>query len=133
MHVVETTRFRRRKLPHWEIKNGRYFVTVRLADSLTDPVVARLHEIHRDLSAIEPASAQFAALPRQYFATMEKYLDAGTGPVCCASRSLRPFSPGNSPRCAIGPSRCRTIRLCRIIGTRGSLLRRIAPKRSTKS
>lgn len=79
MHVVETTRFRRGKLPHWEVKNGRYFITVRLADSLPAPVVARLQEIHRDLSAIEAASDRFIALQRQYFQTMEKYLDAGTG------------------------------------------------------
>ncbi len=79
MHVVETTSFRRGKLPHWEIKHGRYFVTVRLADSLPAAVLARLQEIYRDLSAIESASAQFTALQRQYFATMEKHLDAGTG------------------------------------------------------
>ena len=79
MRLVETTRFRRGKLPHWEIKHGRYFVTVRLADSLPSPVVARLQEIHRALSAVEPASEQFTALQRQSFRTMEKYLDAGTG------------------------------------------------------
>ena len=79
MRLVETTRFRRGRLPHWEIKNGRYFVTVRLADSLPSPIVSRLQEIHRALSAIAPASDQFATLQRQYFRTMEKYLDAGTG------------------------------------------------------
>ena len=74
----------RGKLPHWEVEGGRYFVTVRLADSLPDEVVARLQEIHCALAAIEPASDQFAALQRQYFSTMEKYLDAGTG--ACALR-----------------------------------------------
>ncbi len=79
MQLVETISFRRGKLPHWEVKNGRYFVTVRLADSLPSVVVAQLQETHRALSAIESASAQFGALQRQYFHTMEKYLDAGTG------------------------------------------------------
>jgi REP element-mobilizing transposase RayT len=79
MHLVHTTRFRRGKLPHWEIEDGRYFVTVRLGDSLPREVVLRLEEIHRALAAIEARSAQFAALQRQYFLTMEKYLDAGTG------------------------------------------------------
>ncbi len=79
MRVVETTSFRRGKLPHWEIKNGRYFVTLRLADSLPAPVVAQLQETHTALSSIAPASEQFAALQRQYFRTMEKFLDAGTG------------------------------------------------------
>jgi REP element-mobilizing transposase RayT len=79
MRLVETTSFRRGKLPHWEIKGGRYFVTVRLADSLPRDVVARLQEIHYSLSAVESASTQFTALHRQYFQTMEKHLDAGTG------------------------------------------------------
>jgi REP element-mobilizing transposase RayT len=79
MHLVHTTRFRRGKLPHWEVLDGRYFVTVRLGDSLPREVVLRLEEIHRALAAIEARSTQFAALQRQYFLTMEKYLDAGTG------------------------------------------------------
>ena len=79
MRLVETTSFRRGKLPHWEIKGGRYFVTVRLADSLPAAIVARLQEIHRTLSAVESASTQFIALQRQYFQTMEQHLDAGTG------------------------------------------------------
>ena len=79
MRHFHTIRFRRGKLPHWEVEGGRYFITVRLADSLPDEVVARLQEIHQTLSTIESASEQFAALQRQYFRTMEKYLDAGTG------------------------------------------------------
>ena len=58
MRLVETTSFRRGKLPHWEIKGGRYFVTVRLADSLPRDVVARLQEIHHSLSAVKSASTQ---------------------------------------------------------------------------
>lgn len=89
MHFVHTTRFRRGKLPHWEVERGRYFVTVRLADSLPTDVVAQLQEVHLALSAITPASSQFAALQRQYFRAMEKYLDAGIG-ECVLS----------DPRCA---------------------------------
>ena len=79
MRLVETTSFRRGKLPHWEIKGGRYFVTLRLADSLPAAIVARLQEIHRTLAAVDPVSDQFATLQRQCFVTMERYLDAGTG------------------------------------------------------
>ena len=79
MRTVHTNRFRRRNLPHWEIKRGRYFVTVRCAGSLPRDVVIRLEEIHQNLQAIEARSAQFAALQRQYFRTMEKYLDCGSG------------------------------------------------------
>ena len=42
-------------------------------------VVDRLQEIHRSLEQIEANSAAFATLQRQYFRTMEKYLDAGIG------------------------------------------------------
>jgi putative transposase len=77
--IPHTTRFRRGKLPHWEVDGGRYFVTVRLADSLPAEAVHRLQEIHHQLSAIESASVPFADLQRQYFRTMEKYLDNGAG------------------------------------------------------
>jgi putative transposase len=79
--LVSTTRFTRSRLPHWEVEHGRYFVTVRCADSLPVNVVARLAEIHRSISAIEPSCAEFVRLQRQYFQTLEKYLDAGAGEV----------------------------------------------------
>jgi REP element-mobilizing transposase RayT len=86
VNLVRTTRFYRGKLPHWEVEAGRYFVTVRLADSLPREVVLQLQEIHQNLSAIEPKTEQFAALQRTYFRSMEKYLDAGTG-ACWLKRA----------------------------------------------
>jgi len=77
--ITHTTRFTRGKLPHWEVAHGRYFVTVRCHDSLPAEVVARLGEIHATLQSVIPQSPQFIALQRQYFQTMEKYLDAGHG------------------------------------------------------
>jgi REP element-mobilizing transposase RayT len=79
MTFLHTTRFTRGKLPHWEVENGRYFVTVRLADSIPRASVLRLQEIHHSLAAVEAQSAAFVGLQRQYFLTMEKYLDAGAG------------------------------------------------------
>ncbi len=79
MHLAETTRFRRRHLPHWEVVGGRYFVTVRFADSLPREAVEKLDEFERHLTNIVPHSAQFAALQREIFRALEKYLDAGTG------------------------------------------------------
>lgn len=52
---------------------------MRCADSLPNDVIERLKEIHRSLSAINAASEPFAQLQRQYFRTMEKYLDRGFG------------------------------------------------------
>jgi REP element-mobilizing transposase RayT len=74
-----TIRFSRRSLPHLEVEEGRYFVTVRCADSLPGEVVTRLLEVHRNLRAVTPQSEQFAETQRRYFWTMEKYLDRGNG------------------------------------------------------
>jgi putative transposase len=79
--MAETIRFQRRHLPHWEVKEGRYFVTIRSADSLPREAVLRLGEIAETLGTIAPESAQFAKLQRESFQTLEKYLDAGLG-VC---------------------------------------------------
>ena len=76
---VQTTRFTRGRLPHWEVEGGRYFVTVRCHDSLPREVVARLQEIQESLTRVEPRSDEFIGLQRRYFATTEKYLDAGGG------------------------------------------------------
>jgi putative transposase len=79
VHIAVTQRFRRRHLPHWEVENGRYFVTVRCADSLPREAVDRLDEINQALAAITPRSPQFAVLQREAFRTLEKYLDRGIG------------------------------------------------------
>ena len=77
--MAQTTRFTRRHLPHWEVEQGRYFVTVRCVDSLPKEAVIRLDELARSLYSVTSRSAQFAALQRETFRTMEKYLDRGHG------------------------------------------------------
>jgi REP element-mobilizing transposase RayT len=84
-----TVRFTRRNLPHWEVESGRYFVTVRCADSLPADAIERLDEIHRAMASVEPRSFAFTAAQRRYFLALEKYLDAGSG--ACLLRD---------PRCA---------------------------------
>jgi hypothetical protein len=76
-----TIKFTRRHLPHWEVEHAEYFVTVRCADSLPREAVLRLVELHQALAHINPESADFAATQRQLFRTLEKFLDAGHGPV----------------------------------------------------
>jgi REP element-mobilizing transposase RayT len=85
--LVRTTRFSRGKLPHWEVEGGRYFVTVRCADSLPTEVVARLKEIHEKISLVSPASDAFVAEQRRYFGLMDRYLDAGRG-ACLLRESV---------------------------------------------
>ena len=77
--MVQTLRFTRRHLPHWEVEHGRYFVTVRCEDSLPKEAVLRLKELAESIRSIEPNSEQFAGLQREAFRTAEKYLDAGYG------------------------------------------------------
>ncbi len=79
MRFVETIRLTRRRLPHWEVEQGRYFVTVRCADSLPAPVLARLVDIQRGMAQIVPQSAPFLAAQHQLFRTLDKHLDAGFG------------------------------------------------------
>lgn len=77
--MARTTRFTYRHLPHWEVEQGRYFITVRCADSLPRETVLRLTELAEAQRLIEPRSAQFAAHQRIIFRTLEKYLDCGLG------------------------------------------------------
>lgn len=74
-----TTRFSHRHLPHWEVEGGRYFITVRCADSLPQDAVLRLCELAESLRNIAPRSSQFAMHQREIFRTLEKYLDSGHG------------------------------------------------------
>jgi REP element-mobilizing transposase RayT len=55
-------------LPHWEVSDGRYFVTIRQAGSLPDPVAERLRErARRQGEGIETT--------RSIFADIEQVLD----------------------------------------------------------
>jgi REP element-mobilizing transposase RayT len=55
-------------LPHWEVAEGRYFVTIRQAGSLPEPVVERLRERARRQEA-------GAGTTRSIFADIEEALD----------------------------------------------------------
>ena len=78
-YKVETTHFHRRKLPHWEIKNGEYFITTRLADSLPCSAVEKISLLQREIGSAPSGSAIVTNLQRRYFQALEKYLDAGSG------------------------------------------------------
>lgn len=62
----------RGRLPHWETDGGCYFVTFRLHDSLPSTAIEGLKAIVASkLTPLEQARASFA--------TLERYLDSGTG------------------------------------------------------
>jgi REP element-mobilizing transposase RayT len=77
--MVHTIRFTRRNLPHWEVEGGRYFITVRCADSLPHEAVLRMAELKRTFERIQPGSPELSALQRRIFRTAETFLDASAG------------------------------------------------------
>jgi REP element-mobilizing transposase RayT len=84
---LHTTRFTRRKLPHWEVEHPRFFVTVRCARSLPASALGRLKDIHNEVRVISPRSEKHAQLQRSYFLTIEKYLDVAAASFPLANPS----------------------------------------------
>ena len=77
MHkIVRTWRW---QLPHWEVENGTYFITMRCAGSLPTDVQNRLTEAARSTLQAEAKSEQFRQLQRRYFFLLDSYLDTGLG------------------------------------------------------
>jgi REP element-mobilizing transposase RayT len=77
----QTIAFWRGALPHWEVVDGRYFVTVRLANSLPA-------HVERELAAIleDATEKDYTARSRIYFRTLERWLDANQGEALLAER-----------------------------------------------
>ena len=70
----DTISFWRGVLPHWEVVDGRYFVTVRLADSLPRHVAEELRAVLEDAT-----EKNYLKKSRAYFRQMERWLDRNTG------------------------------------------------------
>jgi len=75
----DTKKFWRARLPHWEIEQGIYFITIRCANSLPSQAQARLKEIKDSVELQDANSESFKLFQREVFATCEKYLDSGYG------------------------------------------------------
>jgi len=82
----------RGRLPHWEKDAGLYFLTFHLADSLPWPVLEKIAERHRILTAAKRVGAHL--LPSQEVLVaefspvkMEEYFDCGAG--ACSLRDPR--------------------------------------------
>jgi putative transposase len=65
-------RFWRGRLPHWEVLEGRYFVTLRLANSLPYPILREIHDLAKQCSDDPMRSHDYA---RRIFRKMEAWLD----------------------------------------------------------
>jgi hypothetical protein len=79
----QTISFWRGALPHWEVVDGRYFVTVRLANSLPASVERELAAILADVT-----EENYLARSRTYFRMLERWLDANQGHAFLAERRM---------------------------------------------
>ena len=69
--TIRTIQFWRGRLPHWEVVDGRYFVTMRLANCLPRQAAERL----RALAVDGPDDAgRYLEWSRRYFAVQEQLL-----------------------------------------------------------
>ena len=69
-----TISFWRGTLPHWEVVDGRYFVTLRLANSLPRRAAKELAGVLSDVT-----EKDYLKKSRAYFKQMEQWLDKNTG------------------------------------------------------
>ncbi len=71
-----TTGFWIGRLPHWEVEDGRYFVTIHLAGAIPADGMKRIEQVAQELSN-KPAvdSASTMTLMRTIFRAMEEWLD----------------------------------------------------------
>jgi REP element-mobilizing transposase RayT len=75
----ETLAYWERRLPHWEVEEGRYFVTLHLAGAVPAVGRARIREISQGLMRV-PRSAEDERrrIQRHIFLEMERWLDRAT-------------------------------------------------------
>ncbi|MEX0614040.1 MAG: transposase [Pirellulales bacterium] len=72
----QTIAFWSGRLPHWEVEDGRYFITIHLAGAIPAQGRNRLRQIAEQLRHIEDRqAAQWLRIQRMIFAEMERWLD----------------------------------------------------------
>lgn len=71
-----TTAFWRGRLPHWEVEEGRYFVTMHLAGAIPPQGHQRIHELAAQFAQRSASDGEdWLILQRNIFAEMEQWLD----------------------------------------------------------
>ncbi len=72
----KTTGFWVGRLPHWEVEDGRYFITIHLAGAIPAEGCRRLRTLAEQASVIvQKESPEWLSLQRAIFREMEKWLD----------------------------------------------------------
>lgn len=64
------------RLPHWEVEDGRYFITIHLAGAIPQQGVQRLRQLSHDAARIDNrAASDWLRIQRMIFQEMERWLD----------------------------------------------------------
>jgi REP element-mobilizing transposase RayT len=72
----KTTAFWVGRLPHWEVEEGRYFITIHLAGAIPEVGRQRLMQLAEQSRSIQHKdSPEWLSLQRTIFREMEKWLD----------------------------------------------------------
>ena len=76
--MPETIGFWRGRLPHWEVEDGRYFVTIHLAGAIPEQGKARVHQLseeHKRSAQCNSDPSSDLQLMRTIFRELEMWLD----------------------------------------------------------
>ena len=65
-------------MPHWEVEDGRYFVTIHLAGAIPPEGTRRVALLAQELNAHAESAAGSIAVARRVFSEMERWLDRAT-------------------------------------------------------
>ena len=78
LRTPRTIGFWRARLPHWEVEDGRYFVTIHLAGAIPAAGEERIRLLSEELSRKSTPKADESAimLSRTIFREMERWLDS---------------------------------------------------------
>jgi REP-associated tyrosine transposase len=71
----KTIAFWHGRLPHWEVADGRYFITIHLSGAIPREGRERLRKISADLAREHRDAPQWITLQRMIFQEMECWLD----------------------------------------------------------
>src|SRR3954454_19446896 len=76
MRKPETVAFWQGRLPHWEVTDGRYFVTLHLAGAIPDQGQERIRTLAAEAEELARADVEGRLkVQRRVFAEMEAWLD----------------------------------------------------------
>ena len=78
LRKLQTIGFWRGRLPHWEVEDGRYFVTIHLAGAIPASGEERIRLLSEELSSKSTSKADESGLllSRTIFREMERWLDS---------------------------------------------------------